>query len=104
MTNLYRDGETDKRQSVEGAGQYQASLFRKRYRQLNPSEIALHDEIKDQADVLARLFTKVLSTQTTATTSGNLLDNLAENRGANVTLALRHLEDAVYRAVKALTT
>ena len=72
------------------------SLFRKRYRQLNPDEVALHDQIKDKADELYALFRQVSDIEKGPDAN--------RERGANVTLAKRHLEDAVYRAVKGLTS
>jgi ACT domain-containing protein len=98
MSTLY-EGEPDVRQSDSAT--LPPSLFRKRYKQLTPEEVALHDAIKDKADELARLFVQI---DRSGAPLAAMLDNLAVNRGANVTLALRHLEDAVYRAVKALTT
>ena len=97
--NVYEKGEADARQSE---GTPAPSLFRKRYKQLSAEEVALHDAIKDKADELARLIAGVMPPA--APRTGNVLDDMALNKGANVTLALRHLEDAVYRAVKALTT
>ena len=70
-------------------------LFRKRYRQLSPEEVALHDQIKDKADELYALFLQISPIETQADSN--------RERGANVALAKRHLEDAVYRAVKGLT-
>ena len=89
-------GTPDARQSEEAEVQPAFSLFRKRYRQLTPDEVALHDQIKDKADELYALFLKV----------ADIESGMSQNRerGANVTLAKRHLEDAVYRAVKGLTS
>jgi len=112
MSNVYQDGQGDARQTDAAAIPDDCKLFRKRYRQLSTEEVALHDAIKDKADELAALFAKVkLSPQPPTTPPPGLeggepaarLYVLANNQGANVTLALRHLEDAVYRAVKALT-
>lgn len=100
MTNLYV-GAPDASQDESPA----PSFFHKRYKQLTPEEIALHDEIKDKADELAVLFAKTLGDKTIVSGGhSSVIVNLAENKHANVTLALRHLEDAVYRAVKALIT
>lgn len=71
-------------------------LFRKRYRQLSQDEIALHDAIKDKADELAALFYRISPVHTSPDSN--------RERGANVALGIRHLEDAVYRAVKGLTS
>lgn len=76
------------------------SLFRNRYRALSREELELHDAIKAQADVLARLIAQV---PRSSYGGEHILVDLAKNRGANITLSLRHLEDAVYRAIKALT-
>ena len=67
-----------------------SGLFRKRYRQLNDDELKLHDEIKDKADELHALFQRI--------------DKTAVGAGRNVAIAVHHLEDAVYRAVKGLTS
>lgn len=100
--NAFENQQGDARQTPEGATDPLPSLFRKRYRQLQPDELALHDAIKGKADELAQLFAQIPLHQLRPGMA--LLDQLAVNNGANVTLALRHLEDAVYRAVKALTT
>ena len=86
----------DERQSDSAVLQPAFSLFRKRYRQLSPDEVALHDQIKDKADELYALFLQVSNIE------GGPDAN--RERGANVALAKRHLEDAVYRAVKGLTS
>lgn len=90
-------------------------LFRKRYRQLEPHELALHDAIKDKASELAFLIGQVkpnttlapphppTSTPAPADAAAYRIKSMADNDAANVVLALRHLEDCVYRAVKALT-
>lgn len=103
MTNLYENGEGDARQSEESS--LPPSLFRKRYRQLETSEVALHDAIKDKADELARLIECIpAGSHFPKGPNDSLLDYLATNKGVNVTLALRSLEEAVFRAIKALTT
>ena len=99
--NVFKDQAGDARQTNQAALPAEASLFRKRYRQLSADEVRLHDAIKDKADELAQL---IASIRTAAPVQGaSILENVATNPGANVTLALRHVEDAVYRAVKALT-
>jgi hypothetical protein len=81
------------------------SFFRKRCRQPSPEEVALHDTIKDEANELARLIARVPCTYPVGyDVPKDLPENMATNRSANVTLALRHVDDAVYRTVKALTT
>ena len=85
----------DERQTVQTVLNEEHKLFRKRYRQLSPEDVALHDRIKDKADELAALFYEVSPIHTGPDSN--------RERGANVTLAIRHLEDAVYRAVKGLT-
>lgn len=109
-SNVYEGGKGDARQLEQSAIPDDCKLFRKRYRQLSAPEIALHDAIKDKADELAALFAQVkLSPQPPPHAPPGRpepearLYGIANNQGANVTLALRHLEDAVYRAVKALT-
>ena len=93
-TDVY-EGKADERQSDVAQVADEHRLFRKRYRQLNPDEVALHDQIKDKADELYALFLRVSPI--------NVQPDASRERGANVQLAIRHLEDAVYRAVKGLT-
>ena len=93
--NVYEDGKADARQSDAATVAESDSLFRKRYRQLTPEEVALHDAIKDKADELAALFRKV--------SPRGIWPDTNRERGANVQLGIRHLEDAVYRVVKGLT-
>ncbi|MEM1395910.1 MAG: hypothetical protein AAGH38_00485 [Pseudomonadota bacterium] len=96
MANVYEGGEGDKRQSDSETLAAGDALFRKRYRQLTDDEVALHDRIKDKAAELAASFYEVAPIH-----QGHVADR---EKGANVQLAIRHLEDAVYRAVKALTS
>jgi hypothetical protein len=108
MDNLF-EGEPDARQTDAPVTAPQHSLFRKRYRKLTEPEVALQDAIKDKADELAVLI-GLLNPATanrlgvhSVTTGCSLAIELGDRDPANVTLAIRHLEDAVYRAVKALT-
>ncbi len=108
MGNVYEGGQGDDRQTEADAIPEDCKLFRKRYRQLSPEEIALHDEIKTKADSLAASIAKVNNPPKPGPVHGTgtpeaLLSQIANNNGAHVVLALRHLEDCVYRAVKALT-
>ena len=107
MTNIYEKGEPDARQSDEPGG-----LFRKRYRKLTDAELAIHDEIKGYAEAMAQLigslnpvaYYRVSGIDPPAPPIIGRSDQLERTYdAAGVTLALRHLEDAVYRAVKALT-
>lgn len=93
--NIYEGGKGDARQTTRDHLQASEVLFRPRYRRLSEQEIDLHDRIKTQAAVLAALFYEVEPIH--AGPSRN------RERGANVQLAIRNLEDAVYRAVKGLT-
>ena len=93
--NVY-ESKTDERQTTTPVVADEHKLFRKRYRQLNPDEVALHDQIKDKADELYALFLRVSPV--------NVQQDVSRERGSNVQLAVRHLEDAVYRAVKGLTS
>jgi hypothetical protein len=108
MANVFQD-QPDARQADPGGPAPDASLFRKRYRTLTEEEVALHDRIKDQADALAGLIAQIIyanrkvENPMRAGSAEAMIFTMATNQGANVTLALRHLEDAVYRAVKALT-
>lgn len=100
MANVF-DGEPDKRQSD---GKPEATLFRPRYRKLTDDKLALHDQIKAKADELAALFAKIDTTVFgVPSPEFDVVASLAGNKTGNVVLGLRHLEDAVYRAVKALT-
>lgn len=87
--------EPDARQLPDSEIPEHAKLFRSRYRKMTPEELELHDEIKAQANVLAQLMYKVAPVHL-----GPVAD---KEKGSNVSLAIRHLEDAVYRAVKGLT-
>ena len=94
MPDIFEKGQADERQSANAEVKPEHSLFRKRYRQLEAAEVALHDAIKDKADELADLIQQV---------GGNASPHPSREVGANKQLAIRHLEDSVYRAVKALT-
>ncbi len=100
------DGKPDARQITDEKPSPYNTLFRKRYRALTDAELVLHDAIKDKADELARLMGS-LSPGVYARLVGNkpeaVMAGVGEKDPAQVGLALRHLEDAVYRAVKALT-
>lgn len=103
MSNLFKDGEGDARQTDDAS--LKPSLFRKRYRKLSEEDLARVDAIKDKADELALLIAEIPAyTGDVPAPNVDLLGSLAGNIPANKTIALRHLEDAVYRAVKAITT
>lgn len=91
--NVFKDGDADKRQD-DSLKAGEPDLFRTRYRKLEPSEVELHDRIKAVASHLHQLIQQVGGEHT-------IHPNKAV--GANKQLAVRHLEDCVYRAVKALT-
>ena len=93
--DLFAPGQADARQTDEPTVSPGAALFRPRYRKLSEDELALHDALKSKAGELAELFYRVAPVH-----EGHVPDR---EKGANVQLAVRHLEDAVYRAVKALT-
>lgn len=103
--NVYKNGIADERQTDSLETEPEHSLFRKRYRQLSPEEVTQHDHIKDRADALAQAigalnpgaYGKLSGSEFTGFTMTKRYD------AANVTIALRNLEDAVYRAIKALT-
>jgi len=106
--NVY-EGPPDARQTENQDLATQDLLFRKRYRQLDEAELKLHDQIKDKADELALLIGQISRHSDVSRPPGFDDDAFflwlaGGNRGANVTLAIRHLEDCVFRAVKALTT
>jgi hypothetical protein len=92
--NVYDNQQGDARQS-DRATIAANDIFRPRYRQLTADEVNLHDRLKAKAAELAALFYEVAPV--------HLGPVANRERGANVQLAVRHLEDAVYRAVKALT-
>ncbi len=107
MPDVY-EGEKDARQTDAAAIPDDCKLFRKRYRQLSAEEVALHDAIKDKADELAALIAKVDPAQgkpfdPNLTQQQGMLMSLTQNNKAHVVISLRHLEDCVYRAIKALT-
>ena len=108
----------DARQTDSGDLPSASGLFRKRYRNMSDQELALHDAIKETADNLATLVAHLnppvarkLGAKTTWSEAGGLTVRMGDfdpllgrvYDAPNVTLAIRHLEDAVYRAVKALT-
>lgn len=108
MSNVFENQVGDARQTDAAAIPDDCKLFRKRYRQLSPEEIALHDAIKDKADELAALIARINNPPSPEKRRPNpgaesVLFSIADNNYAHVVLALRHLEDCVYRAVKALT-
>lgn len=104
------EGKPDARQTDADATAPRHSLFRARYRQLSVDEVALHDAIKAKADELATLIGRLntgvasrLGVVPVPIPGEDVIALPAPKDPANVTLAIRHLEDAVYRAVKALT-
>lgn len=108
MSNVYEGGQGDARQTDAAEIPDDCKLFRKRYRQLSPEDVALHDAIKEKADELAALIAQIDNPpkQTNSGVRGTpaaLLSGIANNNGAHIVLSLRHLEDCIYRAVKALT-
>lgn len=92
-TNVFVNGQGDVRQTDAPRS---FGLFRNRYRKLNPDEVVLHDRIKGKADELADLFGAVLARDFPTS-------EVHAEADRNFRMALEHLEDAVYRAVKALT-
>lgn len=107
MPDVY-EGAADKRQLAEDTIPDDCKLFRKRYRQLSTEEVALHDAIKDQADKLAGLIAQINNPPSPDKRKPSpgaeaVLFSIADNNYAHIVLSLRHLEDCVYRAVKALT-
>lgn len=79
--NVY-EGTPDARQSE---GHTSDSPFRKRYRQLSVSEVALHDKIKDAATALHDLYEQVRPSR-------------------EVSIGKTKLEESVMWAVKGLTS
>ena len=72
----------------------QDNPFRPRYRRLTLAEASHHDDIKNKAFELLSMFRQVPNVRSGV---------FSGEDQANLKLAQRHLEDAVYRAVKALT-
>jgi hypothetical protein len=92
-------GEPDARQSTETELTADSGLFRKRYRKLSAEELLVHDNIKDQAEQLLIAIGYVHRPPLDAEHPTR-----AESENVrNFYLSRQHLEDAVYRAVKALT-
>jgi hypothetical protein len=91
---------------VEASG-FLPTLFRTRYRRLSPEELELHDQIKGKADELVELFCRIPVIDKVPPKLPNLPVGVLRvmfSPRRNIDLALEHLEDSVYRAVKALTT
>lgn len=95
VPHLYEGGKEDKRVSDEPTPG--DNPFRPRYRKLGSKELDHHDKIKLQAMDLLTTFRQI---PTIRAQDGQTNDG---EGAANIKLAQRHLEDAVYRAVKALT-
>lgn len=102
------EGDPDTRQSASPVLSAKDGLFRKRYRALSDTDKEIHDLIKDAADELAAAI-GVLNVDVAMRLGVTFKEEAAARAlgyacdPAGVTLAIRHLEDAVYRAVKALT-
>jgi len=94
---LYKNNDPDARQSDSKVNLNINNPFRPRYRKLAQSELDYHDKIRLEAFTLLETIRNVVKVRADAgqTSSGEEL--------ACLKLAERHLEDAVYRAVKALT-
>lgn len=90
-------GDVGERQLEEGESVPSDNPFRPRYRKLGLPTASHHDDIKNQAMVLLGLFRQIPRARAVEG-----LESSGEEH-ANTKLAQRHLEDAVYRAVKALT-
>jgi hypothetical protein len=99
MADVY-NGAPDERQATEAI---KPSLFRPRYRQLTADELALHDAIKRDAETLAVTIARLNPEVAGRLGVVDVANSPMRADPASVTLALRHLDDAVYRAVKALT-
>ena len=97
--SVFQNGNADARESDDE----RPSLFRKRYRKLTAGELAVHDAIKDAAEELAEVIGQLNSDVARKFDIALVTSNVTAKDAGNVTLALRHLEDCVYRAVKALT-
>lgn len=100
------EGKTDVRQTDAAELDPAHSLFRKRYRALTPEEIALHDKIKDKADELAALFCQVgaIRDKVIGFVDWSKPATIKRSPAYDVVEGIAHLEDAVYRVVKSLTS
>lgn len=98
MPDLY-EGQTDARQAQEPIV---PSRFRPRYRPLSEREKALHDAIKAKAAELEELFEQIPVVRNLAADREGVRIN-PSYLGRDGALAMTHLEDAVMRAVRALT-
>ena len=123
-------GTPDQRQAVNARPVIEAGRFRKRYRALTDDELKLHDVIKEQAETLASSIDDVArrawedhAQEMKGLAAGDVRhaqESLAagdvrhaqeiqqaqhrvETRVKDTDLAQTHLEDAVIRAVRALT-
>ena len=96
MTNKHVDGTSDERVVNNTLGH--------QYRVLTDAEKALVNEVKTKGDEFLDLLHKVGKT---GPYTENLVDAVAADPerfgSANLTLSFRHVEDAVYRAVKHIT-
>lgn len=100
-------GTPDARQSTDSPAP-DAGPFRRRYRALTPDEVKHHDDIKDAATELWNLIESIPSVRGDISTSDRLpLDEATFKLNGEVrrdmALAKTALEDAVMRAVRALT-
>lgn len=105
-TNLFA-GVPDERQMDKPTLAPEHTLFRARYRKLEPHEVELHDRIKAKADELAGLFVEAYSQKRGPDETVVHLPNGMGMEIKNVhhfNLAISHLEDSVYRIVKLLTS
>ena len=96
MTNKHVDGTSDER--------VVNNTLRHQYRVLTDAEKALVNEVKTKGDEFLDLLHKVGKT---GPYTENLVGAVAADPerfgSANLTLSFRHVEDAVYRAVKHIT-
>lgn len=94
MTDKHIDGTSD--------GRVVNNTMRHQYRVLTDAEKALVNEVKTKGDEFLDLLHKVGGTGPYAVPNNTIYD--PERFGsANLTLSFRHIEDAVYRAVKHIT-
>lgn len=94
---------TDKH--VDGTGDERVvnNTMRHQYRVLTDAEKALVNEVKTKGDEFLDLLHKIGGTGPFTENPGTIAADPERFGSANLALSFRHIEDAVYRAVKHIT-
>lgn len=97
MTDKHVDGTSDER--------VVNNTMRHQYRVLTDAEKALVNEVKTKGDEFLGILHKIGKTGpfTEPQSDGVVVADPERFGSANLTLSFRHIEDAVYRAVKHIT-